>query len=1125
MRDPFLARLLELPRIDDRVVRRGVFRQSIAELGLADAAGSPAALAGADPRALARSIQVALADGLLDEMDFIARAAGAAALYQIGGVLPLGAEKRALGRRVLTALYNGNAETFATVAARMALASTKPLGGAGIRARVALCLRLRGSADVAIDRLALALITRRELANEWLCNSAIGSLPERRMAGKLLERAAREVVRRAAGADPHPVRVFRAVYDSTRTLEPARIGGVESVGDSWRLLLADRETLVWRHVAVARGLLSALVPELREQTRQALREELTPTEWRRGATSLAAQIAVDRERCVPLALDLLDSPMMEHDPGIATALVWGLGPAAELEPEAAGEVLEAVVAKTPISVAEAVADLRSELPGFGDKAAAICARALRASLTQPVLDDGLAALADYLVEDLESDSQSRELLGAVRTAVDAFGEQGTPQAFSLARHALAIATARVAELDALDVNYRPSAAASETRRRAMGLLRDVDATLLETRVLTDLLLLDRPPGSTSTGVVAVDELDARLARWLLDPVRRSASSVESRAQITLIQRQLRTLLHLIDTSSTDFGDDHDRRMRVRSRWTITCRSFTTLIRDQPESPLTRAHIATVARAFDALVRDHAAETVDIFLYTATAFTDPAHVAIVAEASMYPDTTQLLRQYLHFVIREFTGTPYDRAKGRLEAFKRFLNGFPDQTTLRAEAFRSAAWVLVRALESVMAATSLAQLVPQDDSTVAATPLAAIEEAIVHLHELVLGAERRCTEGISQPEAVVPRPAALAHAVENAVHTQSASGLVEALTNTVRAASAALPSPIVALITEILPRLAALQARQTGADEPPAPSSRVAPLPDWLPSRRILGGFYVLHQIGHGNVGSVFVAKRVEERHDPRAPRYALKVPEYNATAARTISEEEFLRLFREEASALLAIPEHTNIAGFVTFDAKAKPKPILVMELVDGVNCERLVAAQSLTTAHTITVLDGLLGGLEAMHAAGIAHLDVKPSNVILRHVDGVPVLVDFGLTGRKLRPGCATLCYGAPEIWDPVEAASSPASMADIYALGCTAFELLTATTLFDGSSELAVITAHLSHDGLPPPVQAMVQRRELQPLATFLFRCLRQAPTDRAPAATLRRELAQLAPQIEDLSWPIQLG
>ncbi|MBW2526174.1 MAG: serine/threonine protein kinase [Deltaproteobacteria bacterium] len=1121
MREHFLDRLLELPRVEEASVRRGIWRQSIAALGLADAGGIPMALAGVDPRALGRSIYTVLTDGLLEEMDFIAPSVGAVALYQIASALPLGEERRAIGRKVLRHLYRGDATAFAALASRMALASTRPLEGAGIRARVSLCMALRGSAEVAIDRMALAFVTRRELARVWICANATGALPDRRLAALLFERAAREAVRRALAGDTHPLRIFRGVYEASTSAEPPRLGGYDAVGAAWRSLLADRETLVWRHIAVARGMLAQVLDEFRQQTTDALDDRLTPTEWRRAATSLVAQISGDRGASVRRSLQLCDSTISEHDPGVATAMVWGLGPVAEVEPEAGEEVLEAIADKHPISIADSVAALRLAVPGFGNKAAEMCAHALRQSLARPELDDGLSALAHCIYLELTDTNPPQELHREVAAAVEAFGEHGTQEAYARARTALSVALGRVAELESLDVVYHASGPAPEQRRRAMVLLRDLDATLLETRVLNDLLLLDRPPGSTSSGVVPIDDLDARLVRWLLDPVRRSATPLEERSQITLLQRQLRMLLHLIDSSATDFGDDHERRMRVRSRWTMTCRSFVSHVRDHPGSTLTRAIIATVARAFDALVRDGAAEPVDVFLYTATGFSEPPQILVVAEASMHPDVTQLCKRYLAFVIREYQGSELDRARARLNAFTTFLDGFPDQTTLRAEVFRTTAWELARALDAVLEARSLTQLVPQESA--GGSPLAAIEDAIAQLHQFVLGAERRCTDAVSQQLSVLPRSHALASAVENAVNTMSEAGLLDAVTTTVRAASG-LPPAMAALVREILPGLTLLPIDRPSLADAPPPSRAAAPLPTWLPPRRILGGFYILHPVGGGNVGSVFVVTRAEERHEPNAQRFALKVPEYNATAARTMGEDEFLRLFREEAGALLSIPDHPNLAGFVTFDAGAKPKPILVMELVEGTPCERMLASQSLDTPRALSVIDGVLGGLEAMHASGIAHLDVKPSNAILRDTDGQPVLVDFGLAGRKIRPGCATLCYGAPEIWSGVEPDQTPATAADVYAVGCFAYEVLTGLTLFDGSSETAIIAAHLKHDGLPPAVADMAKHKDLQPLAMLLFQCLRREARERSHTSALRREFRQLVPMLANRPWPLRL-
>jgi serine/threonine protein kinase len=168
------------------------------------------------------------------------------------------------------------------------------------------------------------------------------------------------------------------------------------------------------------------------------------------------------------------------------------------------------------------------------------------------------------------------------------------------------------------------------------------------------------------------------------------------------------------------------------------------------------------------------------------------------------------------------------------------------------------------------------------------------------------------------------------------------------------------------------------------------------------------------------------------------------------------------------------------------------------------------------------VLDGMLAGLEAMHGVGIAHLDVKPSNVILRGNTGDAVLVDFGLAGRKLRPGCATLCYGAPEIWDSSvsSVAELPATAADVYALGACAFELVTGKTLFDGSSDVAIISQHMTHDGLPPAIAALGET--LPVLQNFLGAALRQSPHARASVAELRAAFPAVRDELARRPWPI---
>ncbi len=157
-----------------------------------------------------------------------------------------------------------------------------------------------------------------------------------------------------------------------------------------------------------------------------------------------------------------------------------------------------------------------------------------------------------------------------------------------------------------------------------------------------------------------------------------------------------------------------------------------------------------------------------------------------------------------------------------------------------------------------------------------------------------------------------------------------------------------------------------------------------------------------------------------------------------------------------------------------------------------------------------------------MHGVGVAHLDVKPANVVMRKGEE-PVLVDFGLSGRHIRPGCGSGPYGAPEVWGlEVDAGSAGATGADVYALSCLAYEALTTQPLFDQPTELALTSAHVSHDGWPTPLRSWHRQKDLVPLAELLGKGLRRHPKDRIDAASLRKKLVALREPLARLPWPL---
>lgn len=1113
--------LARLHRTADKEERRAVFRTSFANLGAAAAEYRPVPLEGLDPVGLRDSTKIALADGLMDDLAWLSPPHRAAAMYELAAALPPCDEKRDLGRRVLLLLQEGDAQTFVTVATQLATGSRRGLSGAGNRARLALALDLPIGTGVRADALALALISRPDLAEEWLVVPSTGSLPSRRLSARLLERAARECARRAADGDESVVTVFDRA----------------NVRAAWDRLLRDREPLVWRHVATARGLLAGIVARFDAELVDGLRPDLSPTEWRRAAASIASTIAVDpkiaRERCQKI----LDSEIFKSDRGIASAMILGLSRAAEAEPDAAEDLLVALVRIGGLDAVEALVELTEERLGndFGDWAARLAQTRLGdVEVRGKEDDDGRDALCIALERELQPPEEHvgeptlREMLDDAR---DTF-------ATGNARAAHAKALAIVAQLDTHMTRLEKARENStEGRMEAFRVLREIDLALLETSALSDLLHLGPEvgrKGAAPTGMSEVAVIFDRLTQWLLMREREPVFPGETVSHPTLRVRRLRALLHCVDADGT-FGDEKNvielRERRLRSARVLLART-----RDDAPSPLRRVVHAAAARSCEALLREDVVEISDVLIAVVSHLSSEIDLVTFAEASMVPEVENVFRAYASLVERteraaRMTGA---RTRAGMDALRALMRNLPAASGPRVEALRGTLMRLASALEAVSSASSIAELVGElDDAGSRITPLA---DTVEKLARLVEGARRRLGE--QRPDEPPACAAALRLLDMAAVHTMRGNEAAwgDAIATAIDALREELPSHIAEVAANVLAPTVGLphQAALRLASESIVPllKKRSAPLPPWLPPSRTLGGFYVLRALGAGAVGSVFVARRAEEKGDDKAQKFALKVPEYGGTAARTLSEEQFLQLFRDEAGALLAIPRHHNLAQLVTFDAGARPKPILVMELVDGPTLERVIETSGLDMARVITVLSGIAAGLGAMHDIGVGHLDLKPSNVILRDPDGpgpaleTPVLVDFGLAGRKVRPGCATANYGAPEVWGLLPKGHTPLPAAtDIYAYGCMMYEALTGRELFDGESEVAILTQHLSHDGDLPQLDVLSMNDDLVDLVDGIRSCLRQDPRKRATVPQIQKKLAQATKTLLDMRWPLAVA
>jgi len=226
-----------------------------------------------------------------------------------------------------------------------------------------------------------------------------------------------------------------------------------------------------------------------------------------------------------------------------------------------------------------------------------------------------------------------------------------------------------------------------------------------------------------------------------------------------------------------------------------------------------------------------------------------------------------------------------------------------------------------------------------------------------------------------------------------------------------------------------------------------------------------GYTIDSVLGRGGMGTVYLA--THERLDRKV---ALKV-----IAPELAHDEGFRSRFLRE-SQLAAALDHPNVVPI--YDAgEADGILYLAMRYVPGASLRTLLQKRgSLTAQQTLRLAEQIGGALDAAHAAGLVHRDVKPANILLGKPDDHAYLCDFGLakhahsdaitqTGMFL----GTIDYCAPE-----QIRGEPVSgRTDLYALGCVLFHCLAGRPPYRRDGDLAVIHAHLNE---PPPTMSSVR-------------------------------------------------
>src|SRR5579883_2302600 len=255
------------------------------------------------------------------------------------------------------------------------------------------------------------------------------------------------------------------------------------------------------------------------------------------------------------------------------------------------------------------------------------------------------------------------------------------------------------------------------------------------------------------------------------------------------------------------------------------------------------------------------------------------------------------------------------------------------------------------------------------------------------------------------------------------------------------------------------------------------------------------------LGKGGMGAVFRARELATNRD-------VAVKWLPAQAATTLHER-----FKRETRAAASI-HHRNVVPIYSAGS-TKDGVYLVMQLVDGFTLATAFESRSLGARALVHLVAKTARSLEAIHAAGVVHRDVKPANVVVDKT-GEPVLVDFGLArlvnedSRLTAPNqiMGTILYLSPEVVEKGAAVAGPPT--DVFALGTILHEGLAGTHPFEDRDTMATLSRILGAQ-IKEPLPESVPEPVRQACAAALEKDPALRPSAAAFAERLERALAEM--------------
>ncbi len=297
---------------------------------------------------------------------------------------------------------------------------------------------------------------------------------------------------------------------------------------------------------------------------------------------------------------------------------------------------------------------------------------------------------------------------------------------------------------------------------------------------------------------------------------------------------------------------------------------------------------------------------------------------------------------------------------------------------------------------------------------------------------------------------------------------------------------------------------------------------------LVGQLISGRYRVLDTLGTGGMGKVYLAEHIAIQK-----RVALKVlhREYS-------SKQDIVERFRQEAISASRI-KHPNVLEIFDYGELPDGSSFIAMELLEGRDLGQALEKDGpLPPAAAVEVVLQICWALEAAHARGVVHRDLKPDNVFLQEHEGAEPsvkIVDFGIAslrtneelaqqeqaGSRRRLTKTGMIFGTPEYMAPEQAQGRPADeRSDVYAVGVILFETLTGAVPFTGETFLEVLNRHVL---FPIPRLADVNAAvQVSPeLEEVVRRAMAKDPAARFPSMRELAEVLLLTPEAAGLPPP----